>query len=308
LCLDPRDLNKELQREHYQLPTFEEISTRLAGAKVFTKMDANKGYWQIPLDEESSYLTTMNTPNGRYRFKRLPFGIHSAQEVFHKRIYQSFSDINKIETDIDDILVWGTNGKEHNDSLIKCLDRAEEIGMTMNIDKCEFKTTELTYLGHRLTQEGVHADEEKIKAICKMPIPEDKKAIQRFLGMTNYIAKFLPNLSEVTAPLRQLLKKNALWKWTETHTEVFNTMKKMLVSKKCLKYYDVNKDVTIQVDACKTGLGAALLQEDQPVAYASRAMTSTQLKYAIIEKELMAVLFGSERFHQYVYGKKITTQ
>ncbi len=103
LCLDPRDLNKVLKREHYQLPTFEEISTRLAGATCFTKIDANKGYWQIPLDEASSYLTTMNSPFGRYRFTRLPFGIHSAQEVFHKRISQSFNDIGKVKTDIYDI-------------------------------------------------------------------------------------------------------------------------------------------------------------------------------------------------------------
>ena len=88
ICLDPKDLNANLKREHYQLPTFEEISMRLAGAKVFTKLDANQGYWQIPLEYESFLLTTVNTPFGRYRFLRMPYGIHFTQEVSHKRIQQ----------------------------------------------------------------------------------------------------------------------------------------------------------------------------------------------------------------------------
>ena len=105
VCLNPADLNEVVLREHYQLPTWEEISGRLAGAKIFTKLDANKGYWQIVLDEASSYLTTFRTPFGRYRYLRLPFGIHSAQEVFHKRIDQEFCEIEQVETDIDDMLI-----------------------------------------------------------------------------------------------------------------------------------------------------------------------------------------------------------
>ena len=116
LCLDPRDLSKVIKREHFQLPTFEDISTRLAGATHFTKLDAKKGYWQISLDEESAKLTTMNTPFGRYKFLRLPFGIHSAQEVFHGIINGSFIDIVGVETDIDDLLIWGENTEDHNKS------------------------------------------------------------------------------------------------------------------------------------------------------------------------------------------------
>ena len=107
ICLDPRDLNKSIKREYYQLPTFEEITSRLSGAKLFTKLDAKKGYWQIPLDEESIRLTALNTPFGRYQFTRLPYGVHSAQEVFHKRINQSFDGISQVETNIDDMLIWG---------------------------------------------------------------------------------------------------------------------------------------------------------------------------------------------------------
>ena len=139
ICLHPRDLNKGLKREHFQLPTWEEISTCSVNAKYFTKLDANHGYWQIPLDMESSLKTTFNTPSGRFRFLRMPFGIHSAQEVFHKRIYQHFENIEGCETDIDDCLIWGISEEEHSRRLIQTLEKAKQINLTLNIDKCKFQ-------------------------------------------------------------------------------------------------------------------------------------------------------------------------
>ena len=180
VCQDPRDLNKAIKREYYQLPTFEEIASRLSGAKIFTKLDANKGYWQIPLDENSIKLTTFNTPFGRYQYTRLPYGIHSAREVFQKRVSQSFDGIQQVETDIDDILIWGQKDKDHDFQLIRCLEKAQKIGITMNINKCQFKAEELVYLGHKLTSNGVEPDEEKIRSIIGLPVPEDKKGIIGF--------------------------------------------------------------------------------------------------------------------------------
>ena len=120
-------LNKVIKREHFQLTTFEDISTRLVATTHFTKLDAKKGYWQIPLDEESAKLATMNTPFRRYKFLRLPFGIHSAQEVFHRIINGSFIYIVGVETDVDDFLTWRKNTEDHNRSLIASLERAKKI-------------------------------------------------------------------------------------------------------------------------------------------------------------------------------------
>ena len=136
ICLNPRDLNKAIKREHYQLPTFDEIASRITGETRFTKLDANKGYWQIPLDEQSSKLTTTNTPYGRYCFLRLPCGLHSGQEVFHKRISQEFEAMDGIETDIDDFLIWGKDDDEHNKRLIECLKKARKTGLKLNSSKC----------------------------------------------------------------------------------------------------------------------------------------------------------------------------
>ena len=305
ICMDPKQLNKNLKREHYQLPTFEEISMRLSDATIFTKLDANKGYWRIPLDYKSSLLTTVNTPFGRYRFKRLPFGVHSAQEVFHKKIQQIFGDMSNVETDIDDFLIWGSDEGTHNTRLIQCLERMRENNITLNIKKCSFGVPEVKYLGHKMNKNGVFPDVEKVKAIKEMPIPTCKKDIQRFLGLVNYVGRFLSNLSEITAPMRKLLKKSVDFLWEEQQQKSFETVKSLIISEKCLSFYDVYKDVCIEVDACKTGLGAVLMQEDKPVAYASRSMTPAQLNYAIIEKELQAIVFACERFHQYIYGKHV---
>ena len=117
ICLDPRPLNKVILREHFQLPTIEDITSRLTGARIFSKLDANCGYWQIPLDTDSQLLTTFNSPFGRYCFQRMPFGIKSAQEVFQKRISQVFGDLPGVKTDIDNILVCGTTKAEHDERL-----------------------------------------------------------------------------------------------------------------------------------------------------------------------------------------------
>ncbi|CAB4045152.1 Hypothetical predicted protein [Paramuricea clavata] len=183
ICIDPRDLNKAIRREHYQLLTQQEITSRLTGAKFFSKLDATSGFWQMPLDDESSNLTTFNTPFGRYRFTVVPFGMVFAQEVFHKTVHEKFNDILGCETDIDDILIWGRTIDEHDLRLEQVLNRVQEINMTLSQEKCQFRQTEVTYLGERLTQEGVKPDGAKLKAIRDYVKPTNKQDVQRLLGM-----------------------------------------------------------------------------------------------------------------------------
>ena len=205
------------------------------------------------MDEDSSKLTTFGTPFGRYRFTVLPFGLHSALEVFHKRVDHHFQPMQQVETDIDDFLTWGKNEDDHDEILIRCLEKAQEIGITMNIKKCQFRKTELVYLGHKVTADRVWADESKIKAIAEMPRPTDKLGVQRLVGMLNYVVKFLPNMSEIMQPLRNLIKNEERWEWKKIHDDSFQKIKDLLTSKKGLAYYDVKKSVEIQVDAYKTG-------------------------------------------------------
>ena len=308
ICLDPKDLNNAIKREHLELPTLEEITSRMAGAKVFSKIDLNHGYWQQTLDQESQLLTTFNTPFGRYCYKRLPFGIKCAQEVFQKRISQHFDSMPGVETDIDDILIWGATEDEHDSRLEKVLKKCAELNLTLNKDKCKFKVETVTYLGNIISADGVKPDSEKVRAIMDMPPPTDRKGVERLLGTVNYLAKFVPKMSTVMEPIRILLRKDTEFAWLKPQQVAFTKVKDILSHSPVLQFFDVKKPVRISCDASKSGLGAVLLQDNKPVAFTSRSMTDAETRYAQIEKELLAVVFGMERFHQFIYGQDVVVE
>ncbi|KAL6462444.1 hypothetical protein MHYP_G00288660 [Metynnis hypsauchen] len=310
VCLDPRPLNKAIQRPHYPLPTLDDITPRLAGAQYFSVLDARSGYWTIKLSHESSMLTTFNTVFGRYRFKRLPFGIISAQDEFQRRVDEAYEGLQGIAAIVDDILVYGRTKEEHDVNLRAMLERTRERGIKLNEDKSVICVTEVSYFGHRLTREGIRPDPSKVKAIREMAPPRSKTELETILGMVTYLSRFAPRLSETTAPLRQLLKESSEFVWDSNHDIAFQQVKDLLTQEPgpVLTYFDPTKDVKLQVDASKCGLGAVLLQEEKPVGYASKALNETEGNYAQIEKELYAVLFGCKRFHQYLYGRQVVVE
>jgi hypothetical protein len=223
ICIDPLNLNKELQRPHHPMTTVEEVIADMHGARVFSILDAKSGFWQVPIDEQSSMLTTFNTPQGRYRFLRMPYGITSGSEVFQRAMEQIFSG-HPCHIIVDDILVWGKDQKDHDDKLQKVLQKARQVGLKLNPGKCKFRVASVTYVGHTLTENGVKPDENKTKAITEMPAPTDVTSLQRFLGMINYLNKFIQNYSEMTAPLRTLLHKDTEWCWLEQHDQAFQKL------------------------------------------------------------------------------------
>ncbi|VDI69620.1 Hypothetical predicted protein [Mytilus galloprovincialis] len=308
ICLDPKDLNRAIKREHFILPRQEEITAKLAGAKYFSKLDASSGFWNIKLDEESSNLCAFNTPFGRFKFLRLPFGIKSASEVFHKAVCKILHGLNGVESFIDDILVWGCTKEEHDKRLKEVLERIRTANLKLRRDKCEMGISEVTYFGHRYTREGLKIDDNKVKAITEMKSPTTKKELERFLGMVTYIAKFVPNFSSNTAVLRDLLKKDVPFQWDDNHDKTFKDLKTLITNSPVLRYFNDTKPVKLSVDASQNGLGAVLLQKELPIEYASRALTTSQKNWAQIEKELYAIVFGCERFHQYVYGRTIEVE
>lgn len=174
-----------------------------------------------------------------------------------------------------------------------------------------FRSPEVSYIGHIISSEGVRPDPKKIEAITKMPPPEhaeDKKGVERLLWTINYLAKFIPNMSRVTQPIRTLLRKDITFHWERPQEDAFKDIKKILSEALILTFFDVKKPVVVSVDASKFGLGAVILQENKPIAYASRALTDAETRYAQIEKELLAVTFGLERFNQYTYGVDIVVE
>ena len=307
ICIDPRDLNTALQRPRHPMRTIEEVTANMPRAKVFSILDAKNGFWHIPLSEQSKKLTCFNTPFGRYVFNRMPYGINSGSEVFQRSMEELFAGY-PCEVIVDDMLIWGKDIEEHDGKLERVLKRASQINLKLNVAKCKFRVKQVTYVGHVLSEDGTHPDPAKIKAIINMPTPTEKQELQRFLGMINYISKFVENFSETTAPLRELLHNDVEWCWQDRHQKTFEALKRAITNPPVLAYYNVKKPVTLTCDASKSGLGAACLQEGRPVAYASRALTETEQNYAQIEKELLAVVFACKRFDDFVYGRPIEVE
>ena len=305
LCLDPPDLNQAIEREDFKPPSFETISNTLNGCKVFSVVDMSNCYWHQKLTEESSFLCTFNSPFGRYRFKRMPFGISCAGEVAQKMVEKHFGDIPGALPVFDDIIIGGKNEEEHDLILCKVLTRAREHNIKFNRDKIQFRVNQVKYMGEIVSELGFSPDPEKISAIHNIPTSSCKQDLQRLLGMINYLSKYIPNMSELTAPLRSLLKGDVPWAWFPEHDSALTKNKTVLSSAPVLRFYDTSLPTTLQVDASKDGLGACLMQQGQPVAYASRALSNSEINYAPIEKEMLAIVFGCERFNMYTHGAEV---
>lgn len=305
ICLDPSALNQYVQRERMQLPTIDDVYSEIHGGKLYSKLDLKDGYWQVPLSKTSQTLTTFQTHVGRYKYKRLPFGLNSANEVFQKRVTQVFGGIEGVIVMYDDVLVFSSTPEEHYARLRLALERAQKCGVKLNRSKCQFMLSEVKYLGHIISAGGIKVDPDKVIDLANMPAPQDKKGIQRLLGTLNFFSRYIPNMSTITHPLRELLGKNVPFHWTLTHDTAWKKIKLILSTAPVLGYYDVNKPVILQADASSVGLGSVILQDNKAIAYASRSLTTTQTHYAQIEKELLAIVFGCERFRQYLIGKEV---
>ena len=300
VCLDPTFLNRAIRRRHYSLNSIDQVLAKLSQARFFTKLDAKSGFWQVKLTDRSADLCTFNSPWGRYKFFRLPFGVKDAPEVYQRIMQESFGDL--AEVIVDDLLVWGETKEEHHRKLLEVLNRAQKLGIKFNRDKLQVGESEVTYVGHKLTHEGVRPDPSKVEAIQNMPEPTDKGGVRRFLGFVNYLRKFIPRLSEMDAPLRELLKEKVEFHWNEPQEESFSKLKDCLLSEPLLGYFDVTKRIIIQVDSSKDGVGGVLLQNGRPVCFTSCALTDSQKRYSQIMKECLAVVIACEKFHQYLYG------
>ena len=306
ICLDPKDLNKAVQRPKFQMPTLEELLPELSKARIFSSFDAKDGFYQVSLDEESSKLTTFWTPHGRYRYLRMPFRISLAPEVFESTLQECLADLRGVKVIRDDILVVGYGAtdaeaqSDHDRNVTRLLERARQVNLKLNKSKVKLRKTEVKFMGHVISNEGLKPDPDKVSAIKNMPKPTSNLEVQTLLGFVNYLSKFLPKLSDVSAPLKELTVSRAKFTWARQHDEAFATIQQLLMQHPVLKFYNEEEEATIQTDASDKGLGAVLLQNGQPVAFASRTLSKTEQRYATIEKECLAIVFGCERFNQYL--------
>ena len=313
ICVDLTRLNESVKREQYIMPSVDETLAKMAGASVFSKLDANNGFWQVKLHPATAKLTTFITPKGRYYFNRLPYGLNAAPEYFMMKMAQILESLSGVVCQVDDILIYGANKQQHDERLEEVLSRLKTAGVTLNEAECEFGVSSVTYVGHLVSKDGIKPDPNKVLAIGELATPEDVGGVRRFLGMVNYLSKFVPHLAHKTKPLCDLLVATRAWTWGPDQQKSFDDIKSIIKSDAVLQLYDPQKETLVSTDASSYGMGAVLMQrqddgEMKPVAFASRSLTSTEVMYAQIEKEALAATWASERFSMYLLGKCYTLE
>ena len=305
ICLDPKDLNKAIIHESHKAPTLEEIAHVLMGATKFSKVDGSKAFFSMHLTEEASLLTMFNTHLGRYRFLCVPFGLKMSQDIFQMRMDDIVTQCPGILAINDDVFIYGKNDRDHDTNIINLFNMAQKEGLIFNSKKCAIKQESVMFFGGVFSAEGYSPDPEKIQGISKMTPPQMKQELQSFLGAVNYLQTFVPHLSSNTEPLQALLKKENCFAWDKNTNMCFQKIKSQLQKAllRPLRYYDQTKPVTLQCDASPKGLGACIIQDGQPITFASKSLTDTETHYANIERELLAIIYGCEKFHTYLYGR-----
>ena len=228
--------------------------------------------------------------------------------MYQRTMDEMLEGIENAHAVMDDILVAGTDQAHHDAVLREVIERAVSYNLKLNFDKVKIRKSRVPYVGHVITENGLMPDPEKIRAVRNMPAPDSKEGVRRFLGFIRYLAKFLPKLAEEEEPLRELTKDKLMFHWDKPQEAAFIRLKEQCCQAPVLAYYDVKKEVTIQCDASKSAVGTVLLQEGKPVAFASRKLRKSELNWAPIEKEMLAILVSTEKFHEYILGKETKVQ
>ena len=309
LCVDYRELNKRTVKDAYPLPLPDEVQDRLSNSSVFSTLDLQSGYWQLPV-EPNDYQKTAFSPGpgmGLYQFKRMPFGLTGAPGSFQRLMDSIFRGLSFVTTYIDDLLIHSSNAETHLQHLRQVFQRLTEAGLTLHGKKCHIGLSKVTYLGHTFTQSGMLPDQHKIEAIQGWPQPTDAPAIRQFLGLASYYRRYIPNFSNVAAPLTKLTQKGVQYSWNTKCEDAFQLLKSKLSQSPILAYPKIGWDespFTLQTDASDIGLGAVLEQEGKVIAYASRTLTKSECNYSVIQKECLAIIFALKQFRHYLLGRK----
>ena len=237
--------------EHHTLPTLDPMLRKIKEAKVFSKLDLRNGYWHVHLDEESSNLTVMATPFGRYKWRRLPFGLNVSSEIFLKSVSSVFHDLDKVHCIADNALIcgYGSTSEEalvnHDKAMQAFFDRCQKIGIIIYADKIVYKTDQIPFMSHILTAHGILRDPEKVRAIVDMPPPRHVSALRSLCGCINYPGHFIPNLADVTKPLHDKTAKGAAFTWDTHHTKAVEQIRSVTSSAPVLAYFDTNAPITV---------------------------------------------------------------
>lgn len=310
-CADMRGANKVVVFDAEPITDVDHLFQSLGKAKFFSKLDLTKGYWAIPIDEKDRNITAFTTSAGQFRWVNLPFGLKTASGIFNRMMRLLLNPIKSKDVHhfMDDILIASETWEEHMAALRAVLTRMKEANVAAKPSKCYIGYDELPYLGHEIGHGERWPDSEKVVKIQEAVPPRTKKEMRSFLGLTNFYRTYIEDYSTIAAPLTDMTKKNHPEKlaWSEKAKESFAKLKDKISQKPVLCMPDHNKTFVLRTDASDKGLGAVLMQEHdgmlRPIAYQSKKLNGAESRYATVEKECLATVWGVGKFERYLYGK-----
>ena len=339
MCVDYRTLNRRTIPDQYTTPRIDDALDCLTGSKWFSVLDLRSGYYQIAMSEQDKEKTAFICPVGFYQFERMPQGITGAPATFQRLMEKAVGDMHLLQVIVylDDIIVFGKTLEEHEHRLLKVLDRLQEVGLKVSLDKCQFCQPKVKYVGHIVSEAGIATDPEKVEVVKHWKEPTDLKSLRSFLGFCGYYRRFIANYSHIVRPLTELTKgypptqkgrktqiidstKTYLKtsepfgeRWDQSCRDAFKKVIDHLINAPVLAFADPAKPYILHIDASTSGLGAVLNQEHpeglRPVAFASRKLSQSEQRYPAHQLEFLALKWSVvDKFHDYLYGAQFTVR
>ena len=310
MCVDYRKLNTVTKKVSYPIPRTEDTFDYLLQAKWFSKMDAASGFWQVPVERSSKEKTAMITPDGLFQWKVMPFGLCNAPATFQRLMDCVLSGLKWKEclVYLDDILIFSKTWEEHLVHLTHVFEKLEKASISLKLSKCEFGKNEIQFLGHVVKDQMLLPDERNVDAVLKFPVPKDLTGVRGFLGLVGHYRRFIPKFSDKSQPLRLLLKKETPFTWGIKQQKAFEELRDLITSKPVLGLPDFSKPFRLSTDASNIGISAILSQMDETgkemhvIGYRSRALRGAEENYSTIEKEMLAIVYGLQKFDYYLMG------
>jgi hypothetical protein len=314
LAVDYRYVNKYSAGDAYPTPNLEESMERVSRARYITCCDAKSGYWQIPVKESCKWLTAFIADGKLYEFNRMPFGLKCAGNTFVRAMSIVLQDVSEFtEPFVDDMAVCSNEWEEHLDHLIKYLETIKKSGLTLNLRKCTFAQSKITFVGHVVGSGTKAVDPKKVACLSKIAIPTTKKDVRKLVGFFSYFRSFIPNLAGITCVLTDLTKKEApnRVQWRPEHQKALELLKQSLVQAVELHSIDFSKEFGILVDASQHAIGCCLIQwsetgEELPIAFASVKLQPNQTRWSTVEREAYAVIWALKKFRPWIFWSKVT--
>ena len=308
IVFDYRKLNAITKRNAYPLPSIQTLMDRFKDMEYISTIDMKSGYWHIPIAEEDRAKTAFVFNGKLWEWCVMPFGPTNAPPYFQKIMNEIFEDLDFVQVYLDDITVISKDAESHQQHLAEVFKRLNKYKIKIRADKCSFAHQSTEYLGFIIDKNGSRPTHKYKSKIINVPKPNTKKQLQRFLGMVNYLHKYIPSLQLQLKPLYHLTEKNVKWNWTNECNESFESIKTQISSIDLLVHPDFNKPFEVICDASEYGIGCVLAQRYgsvlKPVQFCSKLFSKTQQNWHMSEQEIYAVIYAVEKWRSYLIGKR----